>query len=69
MEIFKDGLENTLSKCCTVGVRWSWENNTCSEYPTPVKGVSAEHQAPCLSTIDACCRRSYRQVIPKSWKA
>ncbi|XP_021966879.1 fibulin-1 [Folsomia candida] len=59
---FSDGLENTLSKCCTVGVRWSWENNTCSEYPTPVKGVSAEHQAPCLSTIDACCRRSYREL-------
>lgn len=56
-----EGLETTLSTCCTIGARWSWGNNTCSEHPSPVKGVAPEHQGMCLATIDACCRKNDRE--------
>jgi len=57
-----EGLVRTLSRCCTVGVRWSWSNQNCSAYLAPVRAVSPEHQAPCLSTIEACCEKTYRSL-------
>ncbi|CAL8134912.1 unnamed protein product [Orchesella dallaii] len=56
-----EGLEATLARCCNLGIVLSWDNKTCTEHSGPVTGVPPEHQAPCLSTIDACCRKSYRE--------
>ncbi|XP_063219441.1 fibulin-1-like [Bacillus rossius redtenbacheri] len=58
----RGALESTFVHCCSIGSTLAAEKVQCDQYAAPVTGVSVEQQSMCLSTIEICCLRAYRDI-------
>lgn len=46
--------------CCSEGIKWSEDENTCVKIKSVTETIPIELMSVCLSTAEICCTRQYR---------
>lgn len=49
-----------VNYCCSEGINWALENNTCTKIKTVGEEIPLELMSVCLGTAEICCIRQYR---------
>ncbi|KAK4871917.1 hypothetical protein RN001_016041 [Aquatica leii] len=56
----------TLKKCCHLGTSYAKSGLKCSNFQTPIAGISTQDEPFCLNSIDMCCKKEHREQECKS---